>query len=161
MEEKSWLEKAVIQFDRENFGDGDLVSHHWLECFLDIPQAKTPEESDMFSLLRFRRIEAFKSYLLTERKIALENIWRQGYRIVPPKEQGQFALETCMDKIQKGLSKGMSIAENTRLERLGHVERQRHTDIQIKIKGLNDLIQRKNKDFFKDFKLKKVLTQYP
>ena len=161
MEEKSnrpnWFESAIKQYDREGFEDGDMISKEWIDTYLEIPIPQTISEGLSLSIERMQRVEMLKDFLLTERDIALETVRGKGYRIVPPKEQSLYAIETCMKHVNKGLEKGMKISQHTRMHRLDIDQQRRHVDTQIKMRSLSDFVNRKNKDLFSAFKLKRQI----
>lgn len=140
----TWLEAAVEEFDRTGFKDGDLISKDWLIFALQVPTKG--EDVDKIMFMFMNRFIAFRDYLLLGRKIAIENVRGKGYRIVPPNEQAQLAADEALKLIRKGLTKGETIAANTRVNELTNDEAARHTDMQIKLAGLAQMMGRQKKD---------------
>jgi len=148
----SWLEKAVETFDSDGFKDGDMLSHEWIKYALNIPYPKSLDAAEEVQWILLQRVEAFKDFLLTERKIALKTIRGKGYWIVPPADQAQVAAEESMRAIRRGLEKGGKIMENTRLDGLDEQERRRHTDASIRLNGISDLMRRQRRNIFSLFR---------
>ena len=103
----TWIKKAIKEFDRKKFKDGDLISHHFLAYALNVDQ----EDSSSFMF----RVERFKEYLLTERKIYLKSVYGKGYLIIPPDEQVTEAITELMRLINVGFMKSKKIATHVRV----------------------------------------------
>lgn len=142
----TWLENAVEQWDKARYKDGDLVSHDWMKFALLIPSPSQDLSATDVQFMVLTRVEALKQYLLNERKIAMESIRGRGYRVVPPEEQASFAVDEGLRFIRKGLGRANSILTNTRVEQLTNEEAARHTDMQIKMAGLAQMLGRQKKD---------------
>ena len=157
-DQKSWLERAVAEYDAKRFVDGDLISHDWIYWALDIPpvNARTSSKDAQFVLLS--RFDAFRDYMLIQRKICFQNVRGQGYRVVPPGEQAQVAAEEAMRLIRRGLEKGDKILTHARVNEMTQEETLRHTNAQIKIGGLKQMLGRQRKDILGEFKPKQSLT---
>lgn len=147
----AWLEHAIGLFDSDGFGDGDVISHLWLKHALQVPRPKNLEEAERIQWVMLTRIEAFKDWLLKERKIALLNIRGEGYRIIPPQEQAQVAAQEGMRLVKKGLQKADRIMTHTRLSELNTEERKRHTDAHVRLSGIGEMMARQRRDIFKLF----------
>lgn len=154
---KSWLQHAINEFDKNKYSDGDLLSHVWLEWALKLPIPKDLSEVKDCQFVSLNRIITLRDYLLTDRKIALQNVKGKGYRIVPPKEQAELASKTAMSKVISGLRTGAKIMSNTRLQKLTVAERTRHTNAELRLSGIEQIINGQRKNVFKLFnpKLKK------
>lgn len=154
----NWLERAVSEYDAKKFADGDLVSHDWIYWALDIPpvNARTSAKEAQFVLLS--RFDAFRDYMLIQRKICLQNVRGQGYRVVPPGEQAQVAAEEALRLIRRGLDKGDKILTHARVEKMTTEEANRHTSAQIKIGGLRQMVGRQRKDILGEFKPSRSIT---
>lgn len=135
---------AVEQFFAEGFRDGDVVSRDWLKWALDITDQALRENE----FLLLERMEAFKSALLLDHKIALQNVKGRGYRVVPPAEQARFAAEEASRHFDKGLRKAERLLSNTRRGALSTDEARRHTDTEVRMAGLRGMINKGNRDVF-------------
>ena len=151
MNQPSWLERAISIFDRDARKDGDLLSNEWIRYALDIPVARDVESATANQWLLLSRMDSFREYLLTDRKIALQNVWGKGYRIVPPHEQAEHAAQEAMSLVRRGLQKGEKIMTNIRDSALTDAERKRHTDAHIRLTGISDMMRRQRKGIFSLF----------
>ena len=101
-------------------------------------------------------MDAFRDWLLVERKIALQNVRGEGYRIVPPSEQAQVAAEEAMRLVRKGLEKGDRLMTHARFDQMEADEKRRHTDAHIRLSGIGEMMTRQKKDMFKLFRQKQL-----
>jgi hypothetical protein len=150
--EYAWLEKACGMYDSGNQKDGDILSHDWLRFALDIPKPKNLGEAEEVQWLALARIEAFKEWLLVERKTALKSVRGKGYWIVPPEEQAQVAAEEAMKLVQKGLERGSRMMEHARTELMDNDSRKRHTDAQVRLLGVGQMMKGQKRDVLRLFK---------
>lgn len=144
-----WLARAIRLLDEDKRGDGDTLSHDWLKFALSIPEAKSLAEVDDVQWILLTRLDAFRDWLLVERKVALQNVRGQGYRIVPPSEQAQYAAEEAMKLVRKGLQKGDKMMTHCRVQELNNEEKKRHTDAHLRIIGVGEMMKREKRDIFK------------
>lgn len=151
MSDQIWLEKAKSLYDEGNHADGDILSHDWIKFALDIPKPKTLAESEEIQWLALSRIEAFKDWLLVERKTAIKSVRGKGYWIVPPSEQAEVAAQEAMRMVSKGLQKGSKIMEHARLADMDDPARKRHTDAHVRLSGIGQMMKRQKRDVFKLF----------
>lgn len=152
MSDKTWLQRAVDMFDNDRFKDGDLLSRDWIAHALDIPPVRTLQDAERIQWMTLARVEAFKEYLLTERKVALRTARGQGYVVIPPSQQAEYAAREAMSLVHKGLQKGAKIMENTRMDSLTDSEKRRHTDAELRLSGLSQMMKRQRRDVFRLFK---------
>ena len=148
----TWLERAVSIFDRDSRGDGDLLSSDWIRYALDVPVPRDVESAQKNQWLLLARMDAFRNYLLIERKIALQNVWGQGYRIIPPHEQAEIAAREAMSLERRGLSKGNKMLVHIREDQLTVDEKRRHTDAHVRLSGITDMLNRQRQNIFALFK---------
>lgn len=148
MSDTEWsLRQSIDDFMQEGFKDGDLVSHDWLRWALAINDQAVKENE--FVLLE--RMEAIKTALLKENKIALQNVRGKGYRVVPPSEQARYAAEEASRHIQKGVKRADDLLKHTRMDALDHEERRRHTDTETRMASLGAMLEKGQRDVFKAF----------
>lgn len=147
----AWLDRAIGMFESDSFKDGDTVSHLWLKHALDIPEPQTLMESDSVQWMLLTRVDSFRDWLLEEKKVALQNVRGQGYRIIPPREQGYVAASGAMKAVKKEFRKADKLMANTRLAELNTEERKRHTDAHIRLAGIGDMMKKQRKDVLRLF----------
>jgi hypothetical protein len=144
----AWLEHAINEYDRTNHRDGDLLSHDWLAYALQLEKPRHLDEVQEKQWQAMTRVDALRDYLLVERQVALQNVRGQGYRIVPPSEQARYAAEQAMAQVAKGLQKGSRILTHTRIAELSDEQRRQHTDTEVKLSGIGQMIKRQKRDVF-------------
>lgn len=153
LKSNSWnLDKAVEQFLKDNFQDGQLISHAWLEYALNLPTPKSAKEMISCQFIILDRVEQFKEALLTRHRIYVVSVRGKGYRIVPPSDQAFIAADTAMRGIRREFSKCSQVMEHTRTEELSVEESKRHTDAQIKISALSAMVGKGKREVFGLFK---------
>lgn len=153
-EQPAWLQNAIEAYDKSTHSDGDILSHEWLKYSLQIPAATSMQDAEKIQWLTLTRVEAFKDWLLTERKTALKAVRGKGYWIVPPSEQAQVAAEEAMTLVRRGLHKGNRMMQNARFADMDESSKRRHTDAQIRLSGIGDMMRRQKKDIFMLFQQK-------
>lgn len=139
----SWsAQDAIDRLEADGFGDGDMLSHDWIRFALDF----NPQEHNDFVLLE--RMDSFRKALLEEYKIALQNVRGEGYRIVPPSQQAEFAAREASRYIEKGMNKADALLTHTRRDQLTQDEAKRHTDTEVRIAGLRGVMNKGKRDVF-------------
>lgn len=133
---------AVDLFTRDGFDDGDLLSHEWIRFALDYK----PREHNDFVLLE--RMEAFRHVMLTEHQVALQNVRGEGYRVVPPSQQAEFAAREASRYMQKGFRKADALLTHTRRDQLTDDEARRHTDTEVRMASLRGIMRKGKRDVF-------------
>ena len=147
-----WLAKAIAGFDDSRFNDGDILTHDWLQWALDIPEPATVAEAQETQWLTLQRVDAFRDYLLVNRSIALQSVRGQGSWIVPPSEQARVAAHEAMKQVRKGLERGDKLLTHARLSEMDSAAQRRHTDTQVRLSGIGQLMKRQKKDLLTLFK---------
>lgn len=145
------VEVALRHFAAEGFRDGDTISHDWLAWALEVPVARTAEDQRRYQFLMLSRVEEFKDRLLRDHQIALQTVRGQGYRIVPPEEQAEFAAKQMGDMMDKALRTGRRLLRNTRRHLLTDEEARRHDDTADKTAELNRLARKGKRDVLSNF----------
>jgi len=141
------VQVAINLFFKDGKRDGDLLSHDWILFALDL---RTPEtREDQFELPN--RMDTFRTVMLKEHSIALENVRGEGYRIVPPGEQAEYASRLMMTYIDKGLRKGNENLKYIRRERLTRAEARRHTDCEVHVAALSGIMEKEKRTLFAEF----------
>ncbi len=138
------VKDAVELFFKDGKRDGDLLSHDWILFALDLRPPETREEQ--FELLE--RMDAFRTALLREHCIALQNVRGEGYRIIPPGEQAEYAARLAESYFKKGAQKGSDHLRYTRRDQLTHTEARRHTDCEVKMAALSGMVNKGARDIF-------------
>lgn len=149
----NWLDHAIAKFDHDKFRDGDMLTKVWLEEALLIPPIRALKDVDKITFMFLNRFDAFRSFLLTDRKIALSNVQGKGWFLVPPTEQALLAVQVAAKHIKKGLDSAGLLLDHARLSEMDQVTRQRHIDTRVKMSGLRGIMLKQKRDIFEPFKL--------
>ena len=145
---RTWcVQDAITLFFRDGKKDGDVLSHEWILFALDV---QTPQTKDG-GLLLLERMDTFRTAMLYEYRIALQNVWGVGYRVVPPHEQAEYAARVLESHLNRGLQKSNQLLKHIRKERLSHIEQKRHTDCEIRIAALSEMVSKEKRNVFRLF----------
>lgn len=156
-----WLQNAIDQFDKDGFKHGDTLSHDWIRWALEIPAPSTVAAANEAQFVLLHRFDAFREYLLVNRKIALQSVRGKGYWVVPPDEQAKVAAEEAMKLIRRGLATGTKILEHADHSKMSATASTRHTNVQVKMSGLKAMVNRQKRDVFATFKPAKTIGLVP
>jgi hypothetical protein len=143
---------AIERFLAEAFEPGTIVTHEWINQALAIPVPKTVEEWQSCQLERWSRVYQFRSRLLVEHKIMLDNVHSAGYRIVPSNQQAAFGVQVATEYIEKGLHKGRQIVRHTNVVDLTTAEQRRLADVEAKLDSLRRIFNRECDDILRLFR---------
>lgn len=103
----AWRNAAAELFSGQ-YGYGDVISHEALREALRLPEPKgklTVTEYESWRLALVAQIDALSDWLLEEKNMCLRNIQGQGYQIVEPSEQTEFAVKQGRKRIRAELRK--------------------------------------------------------
>ena len=87
---------------------GDVISHEALREALRLPEPTgklSREEWEAWRLALVAQVDSLADWLLEEKNMCLRNIQGQGYQIVEPAEQTEFAMKQGRKKIRSELRK--------------------------------------------------------
>lgn len=102
----AWLNAALTLTGDRNLNYGDFISHEELNALLNMPEPKTSlSEYKEWTVRRISQIEALSRWFLEERNMCLASVHAEGYRILQPSDQTQYAQESGMKVIRRELSK--------------------------------------------------------
>ncbi|TVR58954.1 MAG: hypothetical protein EA420_16420 [Candidatus Competibacteraceae bacterium] len=153
-EKPEWLQHAISEYLKSGRGDGDILTHDWIAWALKLPAFRTVEEAKEHQWVLLQRFDAFREWLLYDRKTALQSVRRKGYWIVPPSEHARVAAEEWAHAVAKAAKKADASLTNARFEEMDNDARRRHTDAHVRITGVNEVLGRQRKDVFQLFAVK-------
>ena len=102
-----WRNAAVELFG-ERYGYGDVVPHEELQAALMLPKPTgriTVDEYEEWRLSLLSQVDALGTFLLEEKNMCLKAVPGQGYMIVEPAKQTDYALEHGMKRVKSELRK--------------------------------------------------------
>jgi len=144
----AWQSLIAIILDKYNVGD--MIEHDWLKKKFSLKKPllqdfKTQEEfEDALNIYEFAYmslVDRLRSDLLENEKYYLKNIRGEGYILLPPKEQTEFAAKKIKYDIKKTLSDGTAILTNIRISELPIEARQQNTDALARLGFLKQVLK--------------------
>lgn len=99
---------AAAELFAGKYGYGDIVPHDELLAAFYLPKPtgkRTFEEYDQWRLAVLAQQDALAEWLLEERNMMLVAVPGQGYRITPPEQQTEQALERGMKRVRKEINR--------------------------------------------------------
>lgn len=142
---KEALERFRSALEADEFKYDSIVPHEWLfEAFgLQMPDDKMPwakakkvQLEYMAQFVRFREAVQLEDLLYLEAERSL------GYRIVPPNEQTQKAMERCSVEMSKALKAAARAVGNIRTQELSDQQKRENLDARAKISSIAGLSKR-------------------
>lgn len=103
----AWRNAAAELFSGQ-YRYGDVISHETLRVALRLPEPQgklTREEWESWRLSLVAQVDALSDWLLEEKNMCLRNVQGQGYMIVEPSEQTEFAVKQGRKRIRAELKK--------------------------------------------------------
>ncbi len=103
----AWRNAAADLFSGK-YGYGDVVPHDELQTALslDKPTGKiTVDEYEAWRLSLLSQIDALATFLLEEKNMCLKSVPGQGYMILEPAKQTQYAMEAGIKRVKSELRK--------------------------------------------------------
>lgn len=118
---------AAAALDEGRWTYGDMIMHAELWELLDLPEPQGRVDTDDYKRWQFQilaNVEALKDYALRTHSMLLASVHGEGYRILHPGEQTEYATRQGMRELRRELRR-MST-------RLFHVARHQLTADQLK-----------------------------
>lgn len=103
----AWRNAAAELFTGR-YSYGDVIPHDELQAALRLSKPTgllKPEEYERWRLDLLSQLDALSDWLLEERNMCLRSIQGQGYQIVPPSEQTDYAVKQGRKRIRAELRK--------------------------------------------------------
>lgn len=129
--------QAVAEFLAMNLAPGEMVSHDWLDEHLRLDR-----QDRRYQLERLKRFNEFRSCLLVEHKIHLQNIFGKGYMVIAPNEQTNRAMDDVSSRVQTAISVGLFRLTNVAVDKLTDVERQNNVNALTRLAGLGSMVHK-------------------
>lgn len=136
------IAKALL----EEFNDGDTVSLHWLKEAFEIKEPVTVSQAKVFQFKFLSCMDSLKSELLRKHKVALKSIRGEGYQLVPPHEQTDYAVRSGLKKMEKAITGTVDLLDHTRTDLLEADEQKRNTDALVKFSAIQGIMKKQKRD---------------
>jgi hypothetical protein len=104
----AWRNAAAELFASGRYTYGDVIPHEVLRLALRLPEPHgklTLSELESWRLSLVAQIDALSDWLLEEKNMCLRSLPGQGYQIIPPAEQTEYAVNQGRKKIRSELRK--------------------------------------------------------
>lgn len=130
---------------------GDVVPHEELQAALMLPKPAgkiTVDEYEQWRLALLAQVDALSTFLLEERSMCLKAVPGQGYMIVEPAKQTEFALDHGMKRVKSELRKmGRRLSFIDRAS-LSHEEARQNADAMAKLSFLQEMARKAKRKRF-------------
>jgi len=133
---------AIERFQQEDFKEGDIIPFVWLyESFdIKIPDKSTSYEDGQKAQLQFvKQFDKFQESMLKDGNVALKSVRSEGYKVIPSKEQTEWAVDSGLADIGKALKKAKKRLIYTDLTKLTDREKKENNDAIAKFAGLRSM----------------------
>ena len=136
--------KQAVQDAVGRFSYGDLIPMDWLMDAFGVEPASESMDALTYQKNQFRflaALEAFKSALLDDHKMALQNVRGSGYRIVQPGEQTAWAEEEGIEEIRRGIRRMAGRLSNVKRAALTDAEQRENLDAIARLSMLKGMVR--------------------
>lgn len=152
-QEPGWqsLLREIIQPHKE----GDIITHEEIDEALKIkePTMKDCKESGVsyrealkqYQFQRMALLEQLKNDLLICHKVYLDNVFGEGYRIVPSSEQTEVAYRKATRNIHQEFEDGILVMDNVKQVALNADAKAKASDLKAKFAFLQSLFENNRK----------------
>lgn len=143
------IAKIVSEFE-----PGELITHDYLWGVFDIRyptidsyknSAKFVEDYQSVQFKYMTLVDQLRDGLLEKEFYYLKNIRGDGYVLMLPKEQVQFAYDRALDEIKKSIRVAKSIMLNVRTDAIPPEQIAKNHDMIARISGMQQLFATKRK----------------
>lgn len=142
-----WRNAAAELFG-SRYTFGDVVPHDELQAALMLPKPAgriTVEEYENWRLSLLAQVDALCAYLLEERNMCLKAIPGQGYMIVKPAEQTDYAMKHGMKRVKSELRKMWRRLSFIDRSALTHEEARKNADALARLAFLQSMANKRKR----------------
>jgi len=136
--------KNAVEVAAREFTPGAVISMQWLHESFKItkPMDGTFDDFQKYQFKFLEAIDGFKNELLENHRMAIVNIRGEGYRVLQPKEQTEYAESKFKRDIKKCAFKAVSILTHTKFDALDDSERKANADAKCRIAAMYAMSKR-------------------
>jgi hypothetical protein len=130
--------RNAVEVAAREFVPGDVISMDWLHTHFKIsrPIHGSFEDYQKYQFSFLEAIDGFKNELLESHQTAIANIRGEGYRVLQPKEQTEFAETSFKKGLKKCAIKSVAILTHTKYDALDDNERKANADAKGRIAAI-------------------------
>lgn len=147
-----WRNAAAELFG-SRYTFGDVVPHEELQAALMLPKPEgkiTVEEYETWRLSLLAQVDALAAFLLEERNMCIKAVPGQGYMIVKPSEQTDYAMGHGMKRVKSELRKmGRRLSFIDR-SALTHEEARKNADALARLSFLQSMANKRKRFVMQD-----------
>ena len=145
IEDKNYVYVAKIA--NELYKYGDIINKDWLlsNFELKMPENGTFKEYQNFTLNFMEYVESIKSIMLEEYSKHLVSIKGEGYLIIMPSQQTEYAMKKLQKTIRTELNRAVTTIINTNEELLSLEDIKRKSESLGNIAALQAFTKKQNK----------------
>ena len=136
------------------FAPGELISHDYMMGLFNLkyPQIVGYKSTDTFltdyQTTQFKymtAIDKLRDELLDKEMYYLRNIRGDGYVLLPPKDQVQFAFDRCLDQVKKEFRIAKDIVLHIRTDAIPVEQQSKNHDLIAKLSNLQQIFSKERK----------------
>ena len=140
---------CLIQLIIDSFVPGDLISHEYIKYQFRLKELNYGDyatQSDFEVALQVRQftymglIDKLRTDLLENEQYYLQSVRGEGYQLIPPAEQVNFAYEQAINDIKKVFANSEWIMKNVRRDLLDARTRQENADTLAKFSSYRQMV---------------------
>lgn len=143
----AWRNAAAELFSGQ-FGYGDIVPHADLRAALSLPKPTgrlTAEEYESWQLALVAQVDALSAHLLEEKNMCLKAVPGQGYLIVEPAKQTEYAMKHGLKRVRHELRKMGRRLSFVDRGALTHEQARENADAMAKLSFLSQTTRKANR----------------
>ncbi|MHC1792129.1 hypothetical protein [Solidesulfovibrio sp.] len=133
--DKGW-QNALVAFGSAEFKPGDIIPMAWFFEHFRVKDPASRQTIGEFQEQQFKfmgEMDRFQKALAEDYDLVLQNVRGEGYRIVPPHEQTDFAMDRVQREFSKAISRAHMRLTHVRLAELSDDQRRQNADAQAKL----------------------------
>lgn len=139
---------AAAELFAGRYSFGDIVPHEELQAALRLPKPSgrvTVEEYESWRLSLLAQTDALSAFLLEEKNICLRAVPGQGYMILEPKDQTEYAMGHGLKRVRSELRKmGRRLTFIDR-SALSHEEARKNADALARLAFLQSMANKRKR----------------
>ena len=146
MTQQGWLN--LVDEISSRFSGGELIPHEWLKKRFGIAELDFNDfesQGEFIKALQEQQfaymacVEKLRCKLLDEMQICISNVWGDGYRIIPSKEQTRYGYDGFIKDMNKSIREANAIMNN--VASVDAEQQAKDNDLRAKFAMLSQMIK--------------------